>query len=61
VVTRAVTELAEIALDQALGHARTALNELHGTPLASSAVPGAEPQVAQLWVIGMGKLGAREL
>jgi glutamate-ammonia-ligase adenylyltransferase len=60
VVTRAVTELAEIALDQALAHARAALDEVHGAPLVVAA-PGTEAQLAQLWVIGMGKLGAREL
>ncbi len=60
VVTRAVTELAEIALDQALTHARAALDEVHGAPLVVAA-PGTEAQLAQLWVIGMGKLGAREL
>jgi [glutamine synthetase] adenylyltransferase / [glutamine synthetase]-adenylyl-L-tyrosine phosphorylase len=60
-ITRAVTELAEIALDQALAHARAALDEVHGAPVAPPAAPGGEPQLAQLWVIGMGKLGAREL
>ena len=59
-VTRAVTELAEIALDQALAHARAALDEVHGAPQVVAA-PGTEAQLAQLWVIGMGKLGAREL
>ena len=60
VVTRAVTELAEIALDQALTQARAALDEVHGAPQVVAA-PGTEAQSAQLWVIGMGKLGAREL
>jgi glutamate-ammonia-ligase adenylyltransferase len=56
-VTRAVTELAELALDHALAHARAVLDEQHGAPqgLSVDAAP------AQLWVIGMGKLGAREL
>lgn len=55
VVTAAVTELAEIALDQALQQAERELDERHGMPLA------ADGRRAQLWVIGMGKLGAREL
>lgn len=61
VVTRAVTELAEIALDKALDSARTALDGLHGAPMVPSALPDGAPTVAQLWVVGMGKLGAREL
>ncbi len=55
VVTRAVTELAEIALDAASQQAQAMLDEQHGAP---TAVDGSR---AQLWVIGMGKLGAREL
>lgn len=54
-ITRAVTELAELALDAACQHAFAELDERHGPPLTAS---GAR---AQLWVIGMGKLGAREL
>jgi len=54
-VTRAVTELAEFALDQACLHARRELDSRHGAPLA----PDGQP--VPLWVIGMGKLGAREL
>ncbi|MGC4396758.1 bifunctional [glutamate--ammonia ligase]-adenylyl-L-tyrosine phosphorylase/[glutamate--ammonia-ligase] adenylyltransferase [Hydrogenophaga sp. T2] len=54
-VTRAVTELAELALDEACRLAFAELDALHGAPLAAS---GAR---AELWVIGMGKLGAREL
>ncbi|MDO5624348.1 MAG: glutamine-synthetase adenylyltransferase, partial [Pseudomonadota bacterium] len=54
-VTRAVTELAEVALDAACTHAFAELDERHGAPLAAS---GAR---AHLWIIGMGKLGAREL
>ena len=60
-ITRAVTDLAEVALEQALAHARAALDEVHGAPMAPPATPGGEPLAAQLWVIGMGKLGAREL
>ncbi len=55
VVTRAVTELAEFALDQACLQARRDLDERHGAPL------GANGQPVPLWIIGMGKLGAREL
>ena len=54
-ITRAVTELAEIALDVACRQAFAQLDERHGAPLT----PGG--QRAQMWVIGMGKLGAREL
>lgn len=54
-ITRAVTELAELALDRACHHARRELDERHGAPC------GPEGQAVQLWIIGMGKLGAREL
>ena len=54
-VTQATTELAEFALDIACGEARRELDARHGMPLA----PGGER--AELWVVGMGKLGAREL
>lgn len=54
-ITRAVTELAEWALDRACAHARQELDERHGAPR------GPEGQPVQLWIIGMGKLGAREL
>ncbi len=50
VVTRAMTDLAEFALETALGTAYAELDTLHGKPLN-----------AQMWVVGMGKLGAREL
>ena len=54
-VTRAVTELAELALDAACRAAFEQLDERHGAPLTEAG------QRAELWVIGMGKLGAREL
>ena len=54
-VTRAVTELAEFALDTACCAAFAQLDERHGAPIA------ADGQRANLWVVGMGKLGAREL
>ncbi|MEO6293696.1 MAG: glutamine-synthetase adenylyltransferase, partial [Burkholderiaceae bacterium] len=56
VVTRAVTELAELTLEVALQTACQDLDARHGAPLAESS-----QERAQLWVIGMGKLGAREL
>ena len=55
VVTTAVTELAELALDIACRDACHELDAMHGAPV------GPDGQRAQLWVIGMGKLGAREL
>ncbi len=54
-VTLAVTHLAEIALDEACLQAFQDLDARHGAPLTAA---GAR---AQFWVIGMGKLGAREL
>ncbi len=54
-VTRAMTELAELALDRACRHARTDLDTRFGAPQDSQGQP------VQLWVVGMGKLGAREL
>ena len=54
-ITRAVTELAELALDKACQLARQELDERHGAPR------GPDGQPVQLWIIGMGKLGAREL
>ena len=55
VVTRAMTELAELALDVAMLDSREQLDALHGAPQTPD---GAR---AQMWVVGMGKLGAREL
>ncbi len=54
-ITRAVTELAEFALDAACREAFAQLDAVHGAPTA----PGGDR--ARLWVVGMGKLGAREL
>lgn len=54
-VTLAMTELAEIALDAACVQAQQDVDAQHGAPLA----PGGAR--AQLWIVGMGKLGAREL
>ncbi|WP_225781881.1 bifunctional [glutamate--ammonia ligase]-adenylyl-L-tyrosine phosphorylase/[glutamate--ammonia-ligase] adenylyltransferase [Xenophilus sp. Marseille-Q4582] len=55
VVTAAVTQLAEFALDTACTVAFAELDAAHGMPLTP------EGKRAQLWVVGMGKLGAREL
>ena len=54
-VTLCVTQLAEFALDQACQSAFETLDARHGEPLTPAG------QRAQFWVIGMGKLGAREL
>ena len=54
-VTRGVTELAEFALDRACAQVRQELDARHGRPA------GPEGQEVPLWIIGMGKLGAREL
>lgn len=54
-VTDAVTELAEFALDVACRESFAELDARHGAPL------GADGKRAQMWVVGMGKLGAREL
>ncbi len=55
IVTSAVTELAELALDTACRQAFAELDERHGAPLTEAGTR------AELWVVGMGKLGAREL
>lgn len=54
-VTSVMTDLAEFALDQACTHALQSLDEVHGAPLT------AQGRRASLWVVGMGKFGAREL
>jgi glutamate-ammonia-ligase adenylyltransferase len=69
VVTRAMTDLAELALDVAMAATQKELDALYGAPLATDAMTDSgsdkstpQPSVrASLWVIGMGKLGAREL
>ena len=55
VVTRAMTELAELALNIAVVQSQQTLDDLYGAPQTL------DGQRAQLWVVGMGKLGAREL
>ena len=54
-ITRAMTHLAEVTLDVALAAARAELDELHGAPQTD------EGRDIPFWVLGMGKLGAREL
>ncbi|WP_232533365.1 MULTISPECIES: bifunctional [glutamate--ammonia ligase]-adenylyl-L-tyrosine phosphorylase/[glutamate--ammonia-ligase] adenylyltransferase [Ramlibacter] len=54
-VTLAVTHLAEFTLDAACRQALADLDAVHGEPR------GADGRRAQLWIVGMGKLGAREL
>jgi glutamate-ammonia-ligase adenylyltransferase len=54
-VTRAMTDLAEFALNTAWGEVQLALDETHGSPQTH------DGQRAQVWIVGMGKLGAREL
>ena len=54
-VTRAMTELAEFALDVAYHEASAQLQAQYGAPFTAQGLP------AVFWVVGMGKLGAREL
>jgi [glutamine synthetase] adenylyltransferase / [glutamine synthetase]-adenylyl-L-tyrosine phosphorylase len=54
-ITSGITCLAEVALDIACQHAQQQLDAVHGAPCTAAG------QRAQLWVLGMGKLGAREL
>ena len=55
VITRGVTELAELALDRAYHHVRQELDARYGSPISPDGLP------VPLWIIGMGKFGAREL
>ena len=54
-VTQAMTDLAEFALNQACAQVQQTLDQAHGSPRSESG------ERTQLWVVGMGKLGAREL
>ncbi len=54
-ITRAVTELGEFALDVAFQDAQAQLDASYGMPTTPSG------ERATLWIIGMGKFGAREL
>ncbi len=54
-ITLAMTELAEVTLDHALTAALAEADLKHGAPL------NAQGQRIEFWVVGMGKLGGREL
>ena len=54
-VTCVMTELAEFALDLACIEVQDLLDAQHGAPTTP------DGQRAQLWIVGMGKLGGREL
>jgi len=54
-VTLVMTHLAEVTLNLALAQARLEQDAINGAPLDT------EGQVIEFWVLGMGKLGAREL
>ena len=54
-ITLSMTELAEVTLNLALAQARADHDARHGAPLNGAG------EVIDFWVIGMGKLGAREL
>ncbi len=54
-ITRAVTELGEFTLDAAFKEAQTQLDNSYGMPTTPTG------ERATLWIIGMGKFGAREL
>lgn len=54
-ITASMTDLAEFALDVACTDVMQALDENHGMPLTPAGTR------ALFWVVGMGKLGAREL
>ena len=54
-VTGAMSDLAEATLELALAQAEAEADERHGPPLDETG------QRVQMWIVGMGKLGAREL
>ena len=54
-VTATMTALAEVSLEIALAQALADADARHGEPL------GAQGQRIDFWIVGMGKLGAREL
>jgi glutamate-ammonia-ligase adenylyltransferase len=55
VITRAMTELGEFSLDMAFQEAQSQLDASYGMPTTPSG------ERATLWIVGMGKFGAREL
>jgi glutamate-ammonia-ligase adenylyltransferase len=54
-ITGAMTALAEVSLERALAQALADAEALHGVPR------DAQGQRIEFWIVGMGKLGAREL
>ena len=54
-VGQAMTALAEVSLEWALADARSACDERYGPPLTEQGA------AIEMWVVGMGKLGGREL
>ncbi len=54
-ITTTMTHLAEATLELALAQAQAEADERHGAPLKP------DGQRAEMWIVGMGKLGAREL
>ena len=54
-ITGSMTELAEAVLELALAQAQHEADERHGPPL------DVQGQRVDFWIVGMGKLGAREL
>ena len=54
-VTHAMTALAEVTLERALAQAFADATERHGTPRDGAG------RAIDFWIVGMGKLGAREL
>ena len=60
-VMQAMTDLAELALDVAMQHSSDTLQARHGMPQPERLPASAASGPARMWVVGMGKLGAREL
>jgi len=54
-ITATMTALAEVTLDRALVAVRSEVDARHGAPVDAAG------QAIDFWVVGMGKLGAREL
>jgi len=54
-ITLSMTHLAEFTLDVACRHALAELDKRHGQPIAAAG------KRVEFWIVGMGKLGAREL
>ncbi|WP_028996905.1 bifunctional [glutamate--ammonia ligase]-adenylyl-L-tyrosine phosphorylase/[glutamate--ammonia-ligase] adenylyltransferase [Azohydromonas australica] len=54
-ITSAMTALAETTLEAALAEARAQESERHGQPRTAAGEP------IEFWIVGMGKLGGREL